>query len=142
MLRRFLHLRPDQRRMALRAAIALLAVRSGLKVAPLRTLASMLGVRVGDARPVGPRLQLSDWRAAEAASIVDRLLSVGPRKTRCLHRALVLGHLMRRERPCLRIGVRRADGQVEAHAWLEIRDRVVAESDLADLETFRILARP
>lgn len=141
-VRRFLRLPPDQRRIAVRATLALFAVRTGLKIVPLRTVAAALGVHVGDARQEGPRLPLSDSRASTAAGVVDRLMRTGPPETRCLHRALVLGHLLRSERPCLRIGVRQVDGQVQAHAWLEIRDRVVAEPNHDDLETFRTLAHP
>jgi len=141
MVRWFLRLPPGQRRDTLRATIVLAAVRAGLGVVPLRALASVLGVRVGDARPAGVRLPFADSRATSVARVVDRLMSSGPSENRCLRRALVLGHLLRSEKPCVRIGVRRVDGQVQAHAWLEIRDRVVAEPNLKELETFRTLAR-
>jgi hypothetical protein len=141
-LRRLLVLPQDQRRTAARAAIALLAVRASLRVASVRTVAAALGVRVDDVRRDGRRLALAASRASAAATIVDQLLERGPRETRCVHRALVLGHLLRNEAPCLRIGVRRVDGQVQAHAWLEIGGLVVAEPDLAELATFKTLARP
>lgn len=38
----------------------------------------------------------------------------------CLRRCLLLGHLLRRTRPVLRIGVQRNAGRFAAHAWLEI----------------------
>ncbi|MDP2324175.1 MAG: lasso peptide biosynthesis B2 protein [Gammaproteobacteria bacterium] len=139
---RFAGLRPEQRRLELRAAVALLAARNGLRLAPLSAVAMLLGVRVGVSRPDGPRLPFADSRADAAVSVVDRLVERLPRRTRCIHRALLLGHLLRSERPYIRIGVRRIDGEVQAHAWVEIRGLVVAEPDPLGLSTFSTLARP
>lgn len=45
----------------------------------------------------------------------------------CLRRGLVLGRLLADLRPVLRIGVSRAEGRFDAHAWLEIDGVVIAE---------------
>jgi hypothetical protein len=43
----------------------------------------------------------------------------------CLRRSLVMGHVLRRHDPVLRIGVRRTDGGFAAHAWVEVAGEAV-----------------
>ena len=43
----------------------------------------------------------------------------------CLRRSLVMGHVLRRHDPVLRIGVRRTDGGFSAHAWVEVAGEAV-----------------
>jgi hypothetical protein len=63
-------------------------------------------------------------------------------RARCLHRSLVLHHWLRRERmpSDLRIGVRKDNGTLKAHAWVELGGRVVSDSPSA-VAAFRLLAR-
>lgn len=43
----------------------------------------------------------------------------------CLRRAMVLGVILRRHNPVLRLGVRRGEESFTAHAWLEIDGRQI-----------------
>jgi hypothetical protein len=43
----------------------------------------------------------------------------------CLRRSLVMGHVLRRHDPVLRIGVRRSDDGFAAHAWVEVAGEAV-----------------
>ena len=52
-------------------------------------------------------------------------LSKGP----CLRRSLVAGHLLRRYRPAVRIGVTGSGDDLVAHAWIEIDDRPLERVD-------------
>jgi hypothetical protein len=63
----------------------------------------------------------------EARASVDRVLRVVHPTGACLRRALVLGRLLREFDPVLRIGVARGADKFEAHAWLEVDGRVIAE---------------
>lgn len=101
-----------------------LTVEAGLRMLPLDRLAKHLGVatKLSGPRDSPPRASLS--RAARAA---DAVLALWPANGRCLRRTLVLGAILRRHSPVLRIGVRRNADQLSAHAWLEIGGVPVAE---------------
>ncbi len=49
-----------------------------------------------------------------------RVLRWGPFNGTCLRRAVVGGYFLRRHAPLLRVGVSKKDGQVAAHAWVEV----------------------
>jgi hypothetical protein len=76
-------------------------------------------------------------RASELSTSVRRQLRCARRVTDrwrfsrgpCLRRSLVAGHLIRRERPVLRLGVTDRDGTLGAHAWLEIGGRPLENID-------------
>lgn len=104
-----------------------------LRTTPLPRVAALLGVVVGDrdAEP-GPPLEgqwlsLSELRGVRCTNIVLRrwALADGP----CLRRALVAGHVLRRHRPVLCIGVARNPEGVTAHAWLDVRGRSLGAAD-------------
>lgn len=59
-------------------------------------------------------------RIQRAMQQVDRVLRTARPRSACLRRSLLLGYLLRDLDPVLRIGVARADGAFEAHAWLEV----------------------
>lgn len=58
---------------------------------------------------------------------VDRVLQRWPPGGRCLRRSLVLGYLLRRHGPVIRIGVARDGAAVAAHAWVEVCGHPVGE---------------
>jgi hypothetical protein len=61
------------------------------------------------------------------ARLVDAAARRGPYSATCLPRSLTLWWLLRRRGidSYLRIGVRKAAGRIEAHAWVELRGLVL-----------------
>jgi hypothetical protein len=106
----------------------LAAVELGLRVARLPSLSAALGVPLlttpespshwvdGDQLPMWARRRLAATRRATRR---------WPFGDTCLREALVAGCLIRRLDPSLRIGVAKVDGQVKAHAWIEIQGRAL-----------------
>ena len=114
-------------------ALALaLRVELGLRWMPPKTLIAHLG-----------RTRLDDgWRpaaidASRAARLVDRLSGFYPAKATCLKKSLILFRILRkRGLPAkLRIGVRKVDGQFNAHAWIECQGRVLLGGGIDHLYT-------
>ena len=65
-----------------------------------------------------------------AAWAIDRVVAFGPLRARCLARSIALRQLLDRRgigEATVRVGVRRADGRFEAHAWVELRGHVIGE---------------
>ena len=120
---KFLSLPPPERRLLFQAALLVLAARLGLWLLPFRVLPGML-----------ERLaQVIAWRASTyvaAERIAWAIVAVSshvPLAT-CLTQALAARALLARlGYPAqLRIGVARAaHGQIAAHAWVEIDQRVI-----------------
>lgn len=102
-----------------------------VRVLTLRTLSSRLGVRLAaDNEPVTvPGGVLPGWtqRRLRAVEAVFRFWPWG-KNGDCLRRSLVTGYRLRTLEPVLRFGVRRANGTVLAHAWIEVRG-VALQSD-------------
>ena len=71
----------------------------------------------------------TDRRAQRAARIVAAAAKRGLHTPRCLARSMTLWWLLRRRKiDCaLRIGVRKQDGALEAHAWVEYAGTVLGE---------------
>lgn len=107
----FLALTGPQRRIVAHALAMLPLVAMGLRLAGLRRVQALLAnpaVRAtGDARDI--------------ARLVTAAARHGPWVASCLPTALTLQWLLRRHgiESDLRLGVRKADGSIEAHAWLE-----------------------
>jgi hypothetical protein len=101
-------------------------------------LVSTLGVQRAHALverlAVAPTHPDQESRAGEFASVVDRAARHVPWAHTCLHRSLTLWWLLRRRGiPAdVRLGVRKADGRFDAHAWVTCGGRVV--NDEADVE--------
>ena len=110
------------------AAALLLAVvvEVGLRTLRLPRLARLLGVPL-EAGP-GPDVEPAElvivprWARRRLAA-TRRALRYSPFGDSCLRVALVGGFLVRRLDPVLRIGVAKHDGEIRAHAWLEIGGR-------------------
>ncbi len=122
-LRALARLSPRQRRVAARCAVVALAVEVSLRTSPLPRTAARFGSRLSlERRPAatGDPGQHLTARELEDLAVARRVLTVGPFNGTCLRQALVQGHVLRRRRPLLRIGVTKLDGTVTAHAWLEV----------------------
>jgi hypothetical protein len=72
---------------------------------------------------------------------VDRCMSRWPGGDTCLRRALVSGQRLHALDPVLRLGVRMLDGQVLAHAWLEIDGRSM-DPHIAEFAPLRSVRPP
>jgi hypothetical protein len=71
----------------------------------------------------------------EAADALARLASIagrhGPVAARCLSQALLVQALLRHRGldACVRVGVRKQEGQLDAHAWVELGGRALAHAE-------------
>ncbi|MBB5786248.1 lasso peptide biosynthesis B2 protein [Jiangella mangrovi] len=110
---------------AARAVLVTVVVEAGLRLATLPRLASLVGVplRFDDdpVPPAAPSLPaILGAREVRALYVSERVVRHSPFGDTCLRRALVGGHVLRRRKPALRVGVAKIDGRIQAHAWLEI----------------------
>ena len=133
-LHRFFLLAPTERRLLARATLTVAAIRIGLWVLPFRTLRRVLA-RTARETCDGPEKNMASiekvsWAVGMASRIV-------PRAT-CLTQALAAQVLLARQGcpATLTIGVAKSQqGQLEAHAWVEIQGRIVI-GKLTDLSRF------
>jgi hypothetical protein len=116
-LARLRALRPVERRILGEALLLLPAACAGLKVAGMRRTREALSrvARRGKSR--------EGLDAASIARLVAIAARHGPFRARCLPASLTLESLLRRYglEGELRLGVRRHEGRIEAHAWIEHR---------------------
>lgn len=87
---------------------------------PLPVIAAAFGLRLSAADPVAvdDGLSLQERRRLE---VVDLCFRLWPVQGTCLRRSLVVGWIVRRHAPVLRIGVRRGrSGVLLAHAWVDV----------------------
>jgi hypothetical protein len=123
--RRFLALSQDERCLLASAFAWLLLVDVGLRLRNFRFV-------VSHARPLtrpgtGTVTDVQAARAREFARWIDVAARHHFVSARCLHCALVL-HLWLRDQHLasqLRIGVRTVEGQLEAHAWVDLDGQIV-----------------
>jgi len=108
---------PFVARVALTAAL----VELGVRTLPLPTVTRLAGVRPasGPGRP-GDAWPLLTARERDRCRLALRVVAAPPFSATCLRRSLLLGHLLRRRRPTLQVGVAKDAGRVAAHAWIEI----------------------
>lgn len=129
-LRRFLALKPMDRRIVLRAAIWLPGMDLALRVRGFQWLIQ----HAPTARPAQGGVQPE---AVERARRYSRWLAAVSRhhiaRARCLQRSLVLHYWLRQEGlPSeLRIGVQRAGDGILGHAWVELDGQVVTDAPSA-----------
>jgi hypothetical protein len=124
-LRRSLDLRPEERWLLGWAALWLIGVDVSLRLMGFRRL-----VARAHASAQSPTLSISaeDLRRGRMyARWIESAARHHVIRARCLHCSLVLHAWLRREGlPCeLRIGVTRSDGELKAHAWVEMDGYVV-----------------
>lgn len=119
---KFVRRPPVERRLILRAGVLVGGMRVGLTLLPFRWVRAAVG-RVGRTSPSPPRSPRRPEELARAVTAVSRFV---PRAT-CLTQALALQVLLAREghRSDLQIGVAKADGRLEAHAWVENEGRIL-----------------
>jgi hypothetical protein len=102
-----------------------LAVEVGVRVRPLPSVARLVGCRLRGASDPAGRTPLTalERRRTAAVHILFRHWPFTDRDGACLRRALVLGWVLRRRDPVVRIGVARdaAADELTAHAWLEVQ---------------------
>lgn len=99
-----------------------LTVEVGLHTVGLRRTARLLGVGLSRRQaPTDPPPLLPAWtrRRIRTATRVTQRSPYGP-EGKCLRTALVQGQRLRTLSPELVLGVRRVDGAVLAHAWLQV----------------------
>ncbi|MEX1135091.1 MAG: lasso peptide biosynthesis B2 protein [Acidimicrobiia bacterium] len=122
-------LRPPERLLVVYAAWLLTVISIRLRLfgfGGLRARLSSVSSRSGQP------LEDSPVRLTELVSKVAKRL---PWKANCLERSLTLAWLLRRRghAPSLRIGVRRATGELLFHAWIELDGLVLNDApDVAD----------
>lgn len=106
------------------AAFALaIAVEIGLRTLRLPRLARLLGVPLDTSEQrddeIDELVVVPHWARRRLAA-TRRALKYWPFGDSCLRVALVGGCLIRRLDPALRIGVASHEGEIKAHAWLEV----------------------
>lgn len=129
-LRNFRALAPAERRRTLGAVALVPLVWLGLRALGYARCRRWLTVRPGRA-PVAPE----PAAAAELAKSYARAVSIAagnvPCRARCLERSLALWWLLRRRGVAaeLRIGVRKPESELEAHAWVELDGLAINDRD-------------
>jgi hypothetical protein len=133
-LHKFFLLTRTEQRLFARATLTVAAIRIGLWVLPFRILRRVLPRTARDAGD-GPGENIASMeKVAWAVGMAGRIV---PRTT-CLCQALAVQVLLARQGcpTTLTIGVAKSqEGQLEAHAWVEIEGRIVI-GKLADLSRF------
>ena len=91
---------------------------------------------------VPPKSDRAYWELAyRLGDAVNRAARFGLLRPLCLVRALALQHLLRAHgirAGVIRVGVRRSEGKFEAHAWVELGGRVLADKQ-SYVETYATL---
>ena len=114
-LARLRALTPLERRILGEALVLLPAASAGLKVAGMRRTREALSRVVRKGKPA------DGLDAASIARLVAIAARHGPFRGRCLSASITLESLLRRYgfNGRLRLGIRRHDGRIEAHSWVE-----------------------
>lgn len=134
MLGSFLRLSLSEQLTTVRVIATALFVEAAIRTWSLPRVAHSLGVALNGSRDEEPLFppDLAWWGATQQRQLrcVRRVmqrwrLASGP----CLRESLVIGHLLRRQRPLLRLGVARRGDTYVAHAWLEVAGMRIGEQD-------------
>lgn len=114
-----------ERTLLLQAHLLLPAIVLLLRVAGFRRSYALL--KRWQRSRLQPGERESERYAARTATLVYAAAGNVPVPSTCLSRSLTLWHLLRRQGVAadLRIGVRRADGAFQAHAWVEVGGAVL-----------------
>jgi hypothetical protein len=98
------------------------AVEMAIRCLPLRMVTKLAGVSLATDAPAralpAPTLTATERRTLRWAGAVMRRWPFGTGA--CLCRSLVVGRVVRRLQPTVRIGVAREGDVISAHAWLEV----------------------
>jgi hypothetical protein len=122
-LKRFTALTAGERGDFLRSLLLLPGISLGLRLFGYRRCHGWL------VRPPGQKA--TNAQARDTAQMVAAACALMPLRPTCLTRSLALNYLLRRHGlPAeLRIGVRKADEQFAAHAWVECAGEAFGQSD-------------
>jgi hypothetical protein len=124
-LRRFLRLPSTDRRLLVKAALLLEAIKVALRLLPFRVLRRL--VADAEKTPIGLRW-IKSASAEKVAWAVETASRIIPGEKTCLTQALAAQVLLtRRGYPALlHIGiVKNEEGEFQAHAWVECEGKVV-----------------
>ncbi len=96
----------------------------GLRTVRLPALARGLGVRLDWSKdpssPPGIPNSLDDTDRRELTNVIRVMRHWPFAEGTCLRQSLMLGRVLRDRNPLLRIGVKGRDGEIVAHAWVEM----------------------
>jgi hypothetical protein len=125
LLRRCLALDAADRRLLLRAWLALGAIDVALRVHGFRRVVER--IRPASTQAVQGRELERAYRYAHWLEVASRYHIV---RARCLHRSLALHHWLRQEGvpSRLQIGVQKENQALRAHAWVEVGRHVVSDA--------------
>jgi hypothetical protein len=128
--RKFLKLSFADQQLLAQCVLLLPLMALALKTIRLRRLQRLL---VGNSPNPNSSSQESISRVCRLAQMVNRAAAIGFFPANCLVRSLTLWWLLRRRGILgdLRIGVRKTEGEFQAHAWLEYQGKVV--NDVAEI---------
>ena len=122
-LRRVLAMPAAERRVLAESLVLLGVAAASLKVLGMRRTRAMLARWIPGGSP-------SPLDAASVARLVNAAARHGPVRAKCLAAAVTLESLLRRHgmEGELRLGVRKREGRLEAHAWVEHRAVALMEA--------------
>lgn len=120
-LTRFRQLTPQQRSTFLRAAVLLALLWPCLRLWGFRRVHAWLDSGHGESKENLMPADESAQMAQATAHMVDLAARHGFYRANCLPSSLALQHLLQRQgvASVLRVGVRKVNNQLEAHAWVE-----------------------
>lgn len=124
---RFRRLSPLDRAILIQALVILPIIQVRLRTLGFKRAIAPL-IQTGDNKPL-PSRQASRLQALRTAHLMHLAAKHGLVRGNCLSRALALLWLLRKQgmEGELRIGVRKAEGQLLAHAWIEVSGQPLAE---------------
>ncbi len=140
-IRRVLTQSPRDSLTTLRVLLTIAFVEVLIRTVKLQRLSQLLGCPLDVTPRAGnsSRLTLRELPPTPRRQVLctRRVAAVWPfSKGPCLRESLVAGHLLRRMRPTLRIGLVGGQGEFYTHAWLELGGRPL--EDLANYAAFDV----
>lgn len=103
-----------------RTAVVARRIERSLRTDPLPVTAELFGARLDLASPANTGDLRFTPGEEKALAVALRTLAYPRFNGTCLRRALVMADILRERKPILRVGVAKEQGEVFAHAWIEI----------------------
>jgi hypothetical protein len=129
----FLRLPHTEQRALLRLFAVSAVIEVMLRTRPLPCVADLVGVAFAEdtavAVPMAP-LVLTERERRELRCVRRIVRHWRFCEGTCLRESLLAGHVLRRRRPRLVIGVNRHEGAFTAHAWLDVQGRIIGDPDV------------
>lgn len=128
------HLSWRDRGLLIEAAGMISTLNIALRLFSVRRVHALLGWLGAGRSGLAPASAVYAPRVQQISRVVDMAARHTPLANTCLHRSLALWWLLRRRRfdAQLLFGVRKAEGQFDAHAWVKYGGRVVNDGDDVD----------